>query len=318
MGNIIRTRKLPFGEEENPARKRRRLTLEGAFRAPPTTSSASFDSLNNDCLVHVLSFLTCDTMNIVAVCSQACREARSNESLNQTRTATIVCSETATGRSIYEILVRWKLSNILGDHPIHLRVENASNISPDPDGRSVTVDEGFDARFGRVTSVDLSIESELAADDQQVDASSLAFIFVICWESRAIDMSGLKIGDVGHLFIMIAVSCQRLRLLNWNKSNRNIWLDGRESSLLARMSMNFFLDDSRFQSPFSSNITREIFQRQPKHGISSDDGLHRFNGTQYQECNLVSRRQYYRNISCKSRNAHQDGSKPSHATMASK
>ena len=262
MGNIIRTRKLPFGEEENPARKRRRLTLEGAFRAPPPTSKCFlFDSLNNDCLVHVLSYLNYETMNVVAMCSRACREARSNEYLDQTRTGTIVCSETATGRSIYEILARWKQNNILGDHPIHLRIENASSISPDPDGHSVTFEEGLDASLDRVVSIDLSIDPEHAAAGRQVDASSLECIFEICGQSRAIDMSGLKIGDAGRLFLVIATNCRRLRLLNWNNSDRNMPLDGRNIEFLDIMALS--LDGSCFQSPFSRNITTEIFQQQP-------------------------------------------------------
>jgi hypothetical protein len=43
MGNIIKTRKLPFGEDENPAKKSggTYLTLEGAFCTPPPSASYS-------------------------------------------------------------------------------------------------------------------------------------------------------------------------------------------------------------------------------------------------------------------------------------
>jgi hypothetical protein len=59
------------------------------------------NSLINDCLVHILSFLSYETMNIVAVCSKPCKEARSNECLDQTRTGTIALSKTATCRSLH-------------------------------------------------------------------------------------------------------------------------------------------------------------------------------------------------------------------------
>jgi hypothetical protein len=142
-------------------------------------------------------------MNIVAVCSKPCREARSNECLDQTLTGTIAFSKTATGRSIYEILARWEQRNILGGHPIHLRIISTSKICPDPDGRAVTIEEAFWARLDRIDSIDLSIDPEhaaAAAADRQVDAASLECIFQICGESRAIDMNGLRIADACQLF----------------------------------------------------------------------------------------------------------------------
>jgi hypothetical protein len=44
------------------------------------------DALNNAALlVHILSNLPSEEMNTVVIYSKACREARSNESLDQTR-----------------------------------------------------------------------------------------------------------------------------------------------------------------------------------------------------------------------------------------
>ena len=261
MANNIRTRKLPFGEEENPARKRRRLTLEGAFRAPPP--SASFDSLNNDCLVHILSYLNYETMNIVAVCSQACREARSNGSLNQTRTRTIICSERATGRSIYEIIHRWTQGGALGNRPIHLRIENAFNLSPDTDDRAVTFEEAFDARFSlqdRVVSVDLSVDPEHAATDRQADSHTIKCLSIMCVNMRELDMSGLMVADASRLLEEIRVQCRLLRRLSWNNSDGNISLNGIEISVLNILELSF--DDSCFRSPFeSADMNRWFFER---------------------------------------------------------
>lgn len=67
--------------------------MEGGDAAIPA-APASFDSINNDCVVNILSFLPIDDLNTVATVSQGCCEARNHESLDQTRAATIVCSAT--------------------------------------------------------------------------------------------------------------------------------------------------------------------------------------------------------------------------------
>jgi hypothetical protein len=120
----------------------------------------------------------------------------------------------------------------LGGHPIHLRIRNASNICPDPDGRAVTIEEAFWARMDRIVSIDLSINPEhaAAAADRQVDAASLECIFQICGESRAIDMNGLRIADACQLFFVISVHCQRLQLLTWNNSDGNVMPFGNDFS----------------------------------------------------------------------------------------
>ena len=71
---------------------------KGASELPEKTmavarNALSFDGLNSDCVVHILSFLPFEDMNSFAICSRHCRETRSNEFLDQTRTGTIVCSE---------------------------------------------------------------------------------------------------------------------------------------------------------------------------------------------------------------------------------
>ena len=61
---------------------------------------ALFDDLNSDCLVNIFSWLSNDDMNSVAICSKNCREARANDSLDQTRIGTIICTENTTLESI--------------------------------------------------------------------------------------------------------------------------------------------------------------------------------------------------------------------------
>lgn len=67
--NSMATRKASFEDDETP-QKRPRL-LEGVKEqapAAPTATVTCFDSLNNDCLVNILSFLPNEDMNNVSEC----------------------------------------------------------------------------------------------------------------------------------------------------------------------------------------------------------------------------------------------------------
>jgi hypothetical protein len=54
-------------------------------------AAASFDDINDDCLLLTLSYLSFEDLNSVAICNQQCRNVRDNEKLYQTRSGTIVC-----------------------------------------------------------------------------------------------------------------------------------------------------------------------------------------------------------------------------------
>jgi hypothetical protein len=74
--------------------------------AVPTAAALDFhsslESLNNDCLVNILSYLSTDDLNnIITVVNKACNnKARDSESLDQTRTAIITCSDLRTRSTV--------------------------------------------------------------------------------------------------------------------------------------------------------------------------------------------------------------------------
>jgi hypothetical protein len=73
--------------------------------AVPTAAAldfnSSFESLNNDCLVNIFSYLSTDDLNnIITVVNKACNKARDSESLDQTRTAIITCSDLRTRSTV--------------------------------------------------------------------------------------------------------------------------------------------------------------------------------------------------------------------------
>eukprot|EP00544_Gedaniella_sp_CCMP2646_P000094 CAMPEP_0202507470 /NCGR_PEP_ID=MMETSP1361-20130828/51743_1 /ASSEMBLY_ACC=CAM_ASM_000849 /TAXON_ID=210615 /ORGANISM="Staurosira complex sp., Strain CCMP2646" /LENGTH=77 /DNA_ID=CAMNT_0049141597 /DNA_START=143 /DNA_END=376 /DNA_ORIENTATION=+ len=58
--------------------------------AAPKSLAACLDSLNNDCWVNVISCLSTEEMIYVAMVNRSCREAKSSDSLDQTRTGTSI------------------------------------------------------------------------------------------------------------------------------------------------------------------------------------------------------------------------------------
>jgi hypothetical protein len=83
--------------QDQPPTKRQRIEENGAADAP----SASLYSVNDDCLLLILSYLPTDDLNTAAMCNQRLREARNHECLDQTRTATIVCTQGLTISSLF-------------------------------------------------------------------------------------------------------------------------------------------------------------------------------------------------------------------------
>lgn len=75
--------------QKKSQQKRRALMKKG-------DNLVSFASINNDCKVHILSFLFAEDLNSFAMCNQDCHRIRAHQSLPQERTARLVCTERST------------------------------------------------------------------------------------------------------------------------------------------------------------------------------------------------------------------------------
>ena len=89
--------------------------------------TASLDDLNSDSLVNILSCLPNDDMDSVAICSKSCREAiRASDTLDQTRTGAIMCTENTTLESIHGAFVRQGWAEVFTGNRTRLKVLLAS------------------------------------------------------------------------------------------------------------------------------------------------------------------------------------------------
>lgn len=84
--------------------------------------TASFDDLNGDCLVNILSCLSSEDMNSVAICSERCREARVSDSLDQTRTGTTMCTENTTLEGVRNTFVRQEWNEVFSGNRTRMKI----------------------------------------------------------------------------------------------------------------------------------------------------------------------------------------------------
>lgn len=112
----MESRKAEF-KDDKMSNKRHRIAGDAIDYA-----QASFDGLNNDCVLSILSFLPIEDLNTFSMVSHRYRGIRRHESLDQTRIATIVCSRAkqTTSQSLCAALDT--AGSVLGSHYTHLKI----------------------------------------------------------------------------------------------------------------------------------------------------------------------------------------------------
>lgn len=78
------TRKAPFDANEERENIKRRRIMD-AKDATEDRLQAPFDSINDDCLLRILTYLPVDGLNNVTMCDSRFCQARNHDSLDQTR-----------------------------------------------------------------------------------------------------------------------------------------------------------------------------------------------------------------------------------------
>ena len=108
--------------EEQPA-KRRKIGQHQNNKA-----DSLMDSLNDDCLVSIFSNLPVDDLNTVAMCNRRFRDARSSDSLDQTRTGTIILSEGSTALSLFNAIVENNWNDVFSGNRKKLKLVGVEHL----------------------------------------------------------------------------------------------------------------------------------------------------------------------------------------------
>lgn len=148
-----------------------------------------FDNLNDDCVVHILSFLPTEHLNhVVVLVNHRLAQVRNNPSLDQTRIATITC--TSNGLTVNDlcnvISNEWHESFDPHSNNCVLKIVSMDKLKLLAGQELNMVDlskipERRDDRLQSVTSLDLSTD---VGKQQQVKTSTTLHIHDICSVAR--------------------------------------------------------------------------------------------------------------------------------------
>lgn len=247
------TRKATENKEES-TKKRRRVV--GGARDESSfgheRNIASFDDMNEDCVVKILSYLLTDDMDNVAIMNRLCRDARRNESLDQTRTGTIVCSERTSIHSIYNAIITGEWNMVFSGNRTHLRIENISSIHPGP---TVSDNEEHSARLTGVTSLDLSCSPD---SESWVNHGPISNILGFLPNLREIDISGVRAPELG-LADDFQNRCPNLACITATNSKNIIHLSGWDIENAENLT-ELYLDGALVRSPQNHGFVTLSFE----------------------------------------------------------
>jgi hypothetical protein len=209
------------------------------------------ESLDDDCMLEILRFLSAADLNTFAMCSRRCREARSNPLLDQTRTGTIVFQSIIRYLLIDKLLVANEWNAVFSGNRTSLRVvglENCLNTRKCSEfffwiDRWLHVHRG-DSQLTGVTSLDMSCSPGPVREVVDKPCTALALMLP---NLRELDLSYMDTIEYPMLAQVFCRNCPHLTRITWNGSGICFDLDGfcfKNAANLAELS----LDDCRFQT----------------------------------------------------------------------
>lgn len=129
------SRKAAFKDDET-SNKRKRIAREADDH-----TRTSFESLNNDCVLQILSFLPVEDLNTFALISHRYCVLRRHESLDQTRIASIICSqsnESSSRRSLLKVFSAAR--STLSSHYTHLIISELEIFGGDISNNRIPIE----------------------------------------------------------------------------------------------------------------------------------------------------------------------------------
>lgn len=251
------TRKAPIDSKGGNAQKRRRVE-DTSCVSSLKVGSACFDDLNSDCIVHIISYLMRDDMDSVAVCNQNCREARSNESLDQTRSGTIVLTERSSIHSINRAIRENGWSTVFSGNRTHLKivgVERMHHSSVIP----IDEDDSRPTQLAGITSLDLSLPEGLS---REVNLACISALLRMCPNTTDLDLSYLQVQAHLPCRYRLWNACSDARRVTWNGCNRLSIAGFCEPNSTASVT-DLYLNNVVFATAYSLEHTSSVYGNNP-------------------------------------------------------
>lgn len=229
-------------EDHEPPNKRPRLQ--------ENRPAASLDSLNDDCILLVLSYLPTDDLNSIAICSRRYGHARSHESLDQSRPGTLTILEGTTLDAIRDRIVSNNWSQAFQGNRTHLKVDRLERLSRTT-SESFAEETSPRALISGVTSLGLAFMRRTDYSFTNHNSSLLSFFPNL----REIDLSSEEMASPYNFFVSLSRCCPYIEKITWNDNERAFgMLNGSCLKHVSRLTQ-LYLDDFCF-SLYESEIRR--------------------------------------------------------------
>jgi hypothetical protein len=244
--------------ESRPVQRPR--LLEGNIQTAPL----SLDDINDNCILEIFKCLSVENLNSIAVfISRRNRDLRNHNSLDQTRTGTIVCTENTTVESIRDAFVTQEWNQVFRGNRTRLKIVGLERMPRIRPSRSI-----FELRGGQdrllltnVSSLDTSFDS-LTINQIVPGYSTVLFFVSMLSNVREIDLSHMKFGTPRYKSLVesIVQRCRSLQKVISNGSQRRMMMEGSLSypGFMPHVT-ELHLDDSLLYSMFGAATTQRAF-----------------------------------------------------------
>jgi len=181
---------------------------------------ATFEDLNNDCLVCILKFLETEAMNDATLINSHFYEARKDPSLDQTRTAIIICkSKNMNMNDLYETIATKRWARRFFGHESNmkcLKIIGLEVLSDDlSDTRMIELhSQSVDVQLQSVTSLKVSFDP---SEKRAVKAMCIPALVRILPNLLEVDMSYVKV--YSGMLMMLYRKFRNLTCIRWNGSD---------------------------------------------------------------------------------------------------
>ena len=232
------------------------------------TGSITFSSLNNDCMIQILQFLSVDDLNSFVTTCKRNRLSRSHDTLDQTRSGTISLGGPGGAKNILQLLLtiqkqRW--AQAFGGNRTRLKLVGLPSLDASKMGDLKMVARG--TKLDEVTQLDISSSPTSSRKQLLVKNSVGKALSLILPNLRQVDMSHVRITQTAAE--AFAKNCPQLQILRWNGSNDGLHITGQDLKLCRNLK-ELYLDEARLYFGRPQNIV-QLFMQELDHVPQEDD-----------------------------------------------
>lgn len=225
----------------------------------------SFDDINGDCLVQILSCLDTEAMNGATLINSRFREARKDPSLDQTRTGTIVCRpmpwQDLSILDVYDAIVSRGYNTVFKGSRTRLKVIGLESLTKATAMADIKRrNHSPDVKLPGITSLDVSFNHD--SSSRNVKNAPMKALSLVLPNLTEIDLSYMQATQ--SVIQAFCKNCPNLNRVTWKGSRSSLFLSGQDFKD-ARNLTELFMDDTIF---YDGGIPFRFWGEVPTHAIS--------------------------------------------------